>query len=176
MMKYLLARIRYLYAIAAAVFGICATFMLYYRPRSVWGRWYLIVTIIMVVLCFDATLKARNAMKAGKTAGNNSEADEDGTDSEEADNNDDTAIAAGADANAEDAAEDDGAAAGGDDAPMPAEAVGDPVSPPVEHAGEGSADIASHGREKQAIDNENGDETEAEDTVRTVHHPQGRLP
>lgn len=138
MMKYLLARIRYLYAIAAAVFGICATFMLYYRPRSVWGRWYLIVTIIMAVLCFDATLKARNAMKAGKAAGNSSEAD--------------------------------------DDAPMSAEAVGDSVSPPVEHAGGGSADIASHGREKQAIENENGDETEAEDTVCTVHHPQGRLP
>lgn len=177
MMKYLLARIRYLYAIAAAVFGICATFMLYYRPRSVWGRWYLIVTIIMVVLCFDATLKARNAMKAGKAAGNSSEADEDGTDSEEADDNDDTDMGTGADTNADaGAAEDDGAVAGGDDAPMSAEAVGDPVSPPVEHAGEGSADIASHGREKQAIENENGDETEAEDTVRTVHHPQGRLP
>lgn len=171
MMKYLLARIRYLYAIAAAVFGICATFMLYYRPRSVWGRWYLIVTIIMVVLCFDATLKARNAMKAGKAAG------EAAGDSSEA-GEDDTAMGTGADTNADaGVAENEcGAADDGDDASMPAEAVGDSVSPPVEHAGEGSADIASHGREKQAIENENGDETEAEDTVRTVHHPQERLP
>lgn len=168
MMKYLLARIRYLYAIAAAVFGICATFMLYYRPRSVWGRWYLIVTIIMVVLCFDATLKARNAMKAGKAAG----------DSLEADDNDDTSLGAGADTNAgAGVAEDEcGAAEGCEDSSMPAEAVGDSVSPPMESSGEGSADIASHGREKQATENENGDETEAEDTVRTVHHPQERLP
>lgn len=179
MMKYLLARIRYLYAIAAAVFGICATFMLYYRPRSVWGRWYLIVTIIMVVLCFDATLKARNAMKAGKAAGedagDSSEAGEDGTDSEEADDNDDTAMGTGADTNANTGVAEDecGAADGGEDSSMPAEAVGDSVSP---SSGEGSADIASHGREKQAIENENGDETEAEDTVRTVHHPQERLP
>lgn len=177
MIKYLLARIRYLYAIAAAVFGISATFMLYYRPRSVWGRWYLIVTIIMVVLCFDATLKARNAMKARKAAGNSSEAGEDGTDGEEADGNDDTAMGTGVDTNAEGVADDgSGAVDGGEDSSMPAEAVGDSVSPPVEHAGEGSADIASHGREKQAIENENGDETEAEDTVRTVHHPQERLP
>lgn len=168
MMKYLLARIRYLYAIAAAVFGICATFMLYYRPRSVWGRWYLIVTIIMVVLCFDATLKARNAMKAGKAAG----------DSSEADDNDDTAMGAGADTNAGAgvAGDECGAAEGYEDSSMPAEAVGDSVSPPVESSGAGSADIASHGREKQATENENGDKTEAEDTVRTVHHPQERLP
>lgn len=207
--------IRYLYAVAAAVFGISATLMLYYRPQSVWGRWYLIVTIIMVFLCFDATLKARNAMKArnadnagigacdrsdkdgnSKNASAAADADADnaasGNDHADGINTDadagagvDAGMVALADKNAgADASKsgngngnaDEGIIADDDAYTISDDADGDGGSDTVGSDGDESADIPKHGSEKQAIENENGDETEAEDTVRTVHHPQERLP
>lgn len=203
--------IRYLYAVAAAVFGISATLMLYYRPQSVWGRWYLIVTIIMVFLCFDATMKARNAMKsrnadnAGIGACDKSEkdgnsknvspaadADADnatsGNDHADGINTDadagagvDASMVAPADKNAgADASKsgngnsDEGIIADDDAYTISDDADGDRGSGAVGLDGDESADIPKHGREKQKA--KDGDGTEAENTVRTVYHPQERLP
>lgn len=157
---YLLARIRYLYAIAAAVFGISTTFMLYYRPKSVWGRWYLIVTIIMLILCLDATLKARNAAKAMKAAGE-ADGSHDGSDDDGGAETD-----ANADGDESESAGDDAA-----DEPMIADAAMEDTGCGTASGG-GSADIPQHGSEKQATENENGARSAAEDAVCEVHHPQ----
>lgn len=177
--------IRYLYAVAAAVFGISATLMLYYRPQSVWGRWYLIVTIIMVFLCFDATLKARNAMKARKAdnaASANDHEDNEGTDADTGAGVDAGMVTftckdkdAGADASAvgdENGNADENIIADDDAHTVSDDADSDRGSGAVGSDRDESADIPKHGSEKQAIKNESGDETEAEDAVRAVHHPQ----
>lgn len=192
MVCYLLARIRYLYAIAAAVFGISTTFMLYYRPKSVWGRWYLIVTIVMVILCADATLKARNAMKsraADAAHENGGGSDKDGISEDETKDTDtdmggDDAIGVDAGADKEADVNTDAGTAGDEsgtpdstvdtddaDASMTAglAEVGDSEKDGATGADvDESADIPQHDRETQADENRDG----TENTVRTVHHPQ----
>lgn len=185
--------IRYLYAVAAAVFGISATLMLYYRPQSVWGRWYLIVTIIMVFLCFDATLKARNAMKArnadnagvgacdrsdkdgtGNTAGAAADADAgdaargiDHADGTNADADTGAGVDAGKGGNGN---ADEGIIADDDAYTISDDADGNGCGTVIGSGGDESADIPKHGREKQKAKDRDG--TETENAVRTVHHPQ----